>query len=254
MSISKKQTVINVEHLTFERNHEQIIHDFSFEINEGDYVGVIGPNGGGKTTLLRLLLGIIKPTAGKIEMLGGNPLDKNVRKKIGYVAQRGGNLDAQFPATVDEVIRSGRTPKLGIFGSFKSKDKKIINRIVKELEIEKLLFRSVSKLSGGERQKVLLARALVGEPKMLFLDEPVDGLDPNSRDHFYRILKKLNRSGMTILFVSHDVHSVSKEARSAICLKHQLVCHGKKACVIGTESLRDLFHPDMEDLRHHHDT
>ena len=254
MSIIKKQTVIHSEHVTFERNGEQIIHDFSFEIHEGDYVGVIGPNGGGKTTLLRLLLGIIKPTAGEITLLGGNPHDKNVRKKVGYVAQRGGNLDSQFPATVEEVIRSGRTPKLGIFGSFGSRDNKIVLRISKELEIENLLSRSVFKLSGGERQKVLLARALVGEPKMLFLDEPVDGLDPNSRDHFYRILKKLNRNGMTILFVSHDVHTVSKEARSAICLKHQLVCHGKKACVIGTESLRDLFHPDSADLRHHHDT
>lgn len=254
MSIGKKQIVIQAEHITFARNGEQIIHDFSFEIHAGDYVGVIGPNGGGKTTLLRLLLGIIKPTAGKIKLLGGSVRDKNVRWKIGYVAQRGGNLDSQFPATVAEVIHSGRTPKLGIFGSFESADKKIIQRIAKELEIENLLTRSVAKLSGGERQKVLLARALVGEPKMLFLDEPVEGLDPNSRDHFYRILKKLNRDGMTILFVSHDVHTVAKEARSAICLKHQMVCHGKKACVIGTETLRDLFHPDLADLHHHHDT
>lgn len=254
MSIKKKSIIIKAENVTFERNGEQIIHDFSFEIHAGDYVGVIGPNGGGKTTLLRLLLGIIKPTAGKIKLFGSSLSNNNVRKKIGYVAQRGGNLDTQFPATVAEIIRSGRTPQLGILKSFGIADKKIIQRIAKELEIENLLTRSVSKLSGGERQKVLLARALVGEPEMLFLDEPVDGLDPNSRDHFYRILKKLNRNGLTILFVSHDVHAVAKEARSAICLKHQMVCHGKKACVIGTETLRDLFHPDLADLHHHHDT
>ncbi len=238
----KNRIVIHVEDLTFERNGEDIIHDFSFDVRAGDYVGVIGPNGGGKTTLLRLLLGLMRPTHGAIEILGGAPTDRRVREQLGYVAQRGGNLDAQFPATVEEVIRSGAL------------NERVMKRVVKEMNVQHLMKRPMSRLSGGERQKVLLTRAIAREPKILFLDEPVDGLDPTSRDAFYALLRKLNQSGLTIIFVTHDVHTVAEEARSAICLKHQLVCHGHKACVIGQEKLRDLFHPDREEILAHHDT
>ena len=254
MPVKKKTPIISVKNLTFERGTEHVIHDFSFEIFAGDYVGVIGPNGGGKTTLLRLLLGLLPPHHGTISILGGRPTDRFVSKQVGYVAQRGGNIDAQFPATVEEVIRSGRTPRLGFFGRMHAKDEKAIKHAVTEMGIAALLKRPMYKLSGGERQKVLLARALVGEPKILFLDEPVDGLDPSSRDDFYKLLRKLNKDGLTIVFVSHDVHTVAEEANSAICLKHQLVCHGSKACLIEKEELKDLFHKDKKEILFHHDT
>lgn len=254
MSVKKSVPIIRVEHLLYERNGEDIIHDFSFEIQTGDYVGIIGPNGGGKTTLLKLLLGLLKPNHGSIELLGGSSTSASVRKQIGYVAQRGGNVDGQFPATVREVIRSGRTPKLGLFGSIKEKDERAMKHVVKEMGIESLMDRPLFKLSGGERQKVFLTRALVGEPKILFLDEPVDGLDPASRDDFYAVLRKLNKNGLTIILVSHDVHTVAKEANAAICLKHQLVCHGNKACMIGEDELKDLFHKDRKEILLHHDT
>lgn len=245
---------IKAHHLSFERNGENIVHEFSFEIPDGGYVGVIGPNGGGKTTLLRLLLGLNKPTHGTIEINGLAPTDARVRQEIGYVPQRGGNLDPLFPATVDEVIRSGRTARLGLMRSFGRTDERAVSKAVKALGIEKLLHRPLSHLSGGERQKVLLARALACEPKMLFLDEPVDGLDPLSRDQFYALLRKLNDDGMTIIFVTHDVHAIAEQADSALCLKHQLVCHGHKACYIDKDELQDLVHVDKEDLRKHHDT
>lgn len=247
-----KQSIIQATNLTFARNGEEIIHHFSFEIKEGDYVGVIGPNGGGKTTLIRLLLGLLVPTEGSIRMFDGTPTDAHIRKQIGYVAQRGGNIDSQFPATVEEVVRSGRTARLGLFGVFGSADEKAIAHAVEMMGIEKFMKRPIGRLSGGERQKVLLARALAGEPKILFLDEPVDGLDPASRDEFYNLLRKLNKDGLTIISVSHDVHTISQEARSAICLKHQLVCHGTKACLIGQEELKDLFHKDRKEILHHH--
>ncbi len=254
MSVSKKVPIIQVKHLIYERNGEHIINRFSFDIQAGDYVGIIGPNGGGKTTLLKLLLGLLKPHHGTIQLLGGSPMQASVRKQVGYVAQRGGNIDTQFPATVLEVIRSGRTPRLGLFGHMQEKDEKAIKHAIKEMGIESLLDRPLYKLSGGERQKVLLARALVGEPKILFLDEPVDGLDPASRDDFYALLRKLNKDGLTIILVSHDVHTVAKEANAAICLKHQLVCHGNKACMIGEDELKDLFHKDRKEILLHHDT
>jgi len=253
MPHKKKTPIIHATNLTFTRNGEEIIHHFTFDVHAGDYVGVIGPNGGGKTTLIRLLLGLLRPTQGSIEVLGGSPTERRIRKQIGYVAQRGGHIDAQFPATVNEVVRSGRTSQLGLFGRLSAKDEKAIQNAISVMGIRAYLNRPIGKLSGGERQKVLLARALVSEPKILILDEPVDGLDPTSRDEFYTLLRKLNKDGLTIISVSHDVHTVAHEARSAICLKHQLVCHGSKACVIGKEELQDLFHKDRKELlKHHH--
>ncbi len=246
--------VIDVSELTFERNGEDVIHHFSFQISEGDYVGVIGPNGGGKTTLLRLLLGLTRPTTGTIRLFGKHPTDRGVRRDVAYVAQRGGSLDSQFPATVREVIRAGRTPRLGLFRPFGAADEKAVRRAVKELDIERLLDRPMARLSGGERQKVLLARALAGEPRLLILDEPTDGLDPGSRDEFYALLRKLNKGGLTIVFVSHDVHAVAQEAGAAICLKHNLVCHGEKACLIDRQELHNLFHASRAELLTHHDT
>mgnify|MGYP002631664520 CR=1 FL=1 len=252
MPVESPTPVVRATNLSYARNGEEIIHRFSFEILAGDYVAVIGPNGGGKSTLLRLMLGLLPPTGGSVEVLGGPATDACVRRQIGYVAQRGGNLDPLFPATVEEVVRSGRMPHVGLFGRFKEHDEEAITRAAREMGLEDLWKRPLSKLSGGERQKVLLARAMAGEPKILCLDEPTDGLDPLSRDGFYDMLRRINASGVTIVFVSHDIHAVAREARSAICLKHQLVCHGDSACHIGREELRDLFHPDREDMLSHH--
>jgi zinc transport system ATP-binding protein len=254
MRITKASTIIEAKHLTFTRNDEEVLHDFSFAIHEGDYVGVIGPNGGGKTTLLRLLLGLEKPTSGGIKILGGSPIKWTVRQQIGYVAQRGGSLDNQFPATVEEVVKAGRTPRLGWLGVWRKTDTCAVDKAMKEMNIEKLRERPMSRLSGGERQKVMLARAMAAEPKILFLDEPVDGLDPQSREDFYKLLRSINKRGVTIIFVSHDVHAISREAGSALCLKHQLVCHGNKSCHIQGTQLRDLFHETHENLVHHHAT
>ncbi len=244
MRVKKASTIIEAKNLSFSRNGEEVLHDFSFAIPEGDYVGVIGPNGGGKTTLLRLLLGLEKPTSGSLKVLG----------TVGYVAQRGGTLDSQFPATVEEVVRAGRTAKLGWFGRWKKIDETAVDKAMAEMKITKLRARPLSRLSGGERQKVLLARAMAAEPQILFLDEPVDGLDPQSRDDFYKLLRVINKRRVTIIFVSHDVHAMTREASSALCLKHQLVCHGDKACHIAGQQLRDLFHQSSAELLHHHDT
>ncbi len=246
--------IITATNLSYIRNHEMLIQDFSFEIRTGDYVGVIGPNGGGKTTLLRLLLGLLKPTSGEIHVLEGKPTDVSVRKQIGYVPQRGGNLDLQFPATVEEVVRSGRTTQLGFLEHHGGTHEQIVQQTMMEMGIDELQGRPISQLSGGERQKVLLARAMVAQPKILYLDEPLDGLDPASRETFYEQLRHINEAGVTIIFVSHDVHAIAKEANSAICLKHQLVCHGDNACHIDRRQLRDLFHPDREDILSHHHT
>ncbi len=252
MSLNKTNSIISVSNLTYQTHGADVISDFSFEIPKGAYVGIIGPNGGGKTTLLRLILGLIKPSKGTIQILGRDISDSSVRKCIGYVAQRGGNLDPLFPATVEEVVKSGRTPRSGLLNSYGKEDEDAVQKVMNHLGIQKLAKRPLSRLSGGERQKVLLARAMAGEPKILCLDEPVDGLDPLSRTEFYELLRHIHGEGVTILFVSHDVHTIAKEADSAICLKHDLVCHGAEACHIGKGDMHDLYHADRMDILKHH--
>ncbi|MBI4457626.1 metal ABC transporter ATP-binding protein [Candidatus Uhrbacteria bacterium] len=251
--MSVKKPAIAVENLTFERNGEVLFDDFSFEIQSGSYVAIIGPNGGGKTTLVRIMLGLTKPTAGAIRIFGV-PIDILLaRRRIGYVPQFGGLLDANFPATADEVVSASRVQVLGSWRRFGPADAKAVASAFKSMEIERLRERTIASLSGGERQRVLLARALAAEADILVLDEPMGGLDPASREDFYASLRKLNKSGKTILFVTHDVHRIAVEADSAICLRHELVCHGSKACLVTGQAWRNIYHANKAELSEHAD-
>ncbi len=235
--------IIEAENLSYERGGEMIIDGFSFQIERGQFVGIIGPNGGGKSTLLKLIIGLLQPTGGSVKLFGKNPQSKEARRRMAYVAQRGGNIDGQFPATVEEVVRSGLA--LRSHGS--------VDRALKALEITALRLRTLSHLSGGERQRVLLARALVSDPELLVLDEPTDGLDPESRDDLFATLRKLKKERhVTILFVSHDVHVVAREADAALCLRHELICHGHEACYLKRNDLRNVFHAHHEEIAQHH--
>jgi zinc transport system ATP-binding protein len=247
----KKPAAIAADNLTFTRNGERLLDRFSFEIPSGAYVAVIGPNGSGKTTLMHLLLGLVKPADGSVELFGRPPDDPRSRRRVGYVPQRGGTLDPSFPATAEELVNAGRSQALGIWKHFGPEDREAVDRAFEVLDIGHLRRRTISALSGGELQRVLLARALSTDPDLLILDEPVEGLDVDSRAGFHAALKKLNRQGRTILFVTHEVHTIAKEADAAICLRHELVCHGTKACVITGGHLRNLYHGSHEEMAEH---
>ena len=244
--------VISTKNLSFLRNGEFLFKDFSFDIAAGSYVAIIGPNGGGKTTFLQVLLGLTEPTSGSVQLFGLPISDRRARRRIGYVPQRGGLIDQTFPASVEEVVFAGRTQLLRFFLSRTKEDQDQMEKAMDLLGIAVLKKRVMSSLSGGERQRVLLARALCADPDLLILDEPVDGLDPASREEFYGALRRIHTQGKTILFVTHDVHRIASEADSAICLRHELVCHGKKACHIGEEELRNIYHKNHLELSEHH--
>ena len=243
---------LEVKNLSFARNHETLIEDFSFSVQPGEYVAVIGPNGGGKTTLLRMLLHLESPSSGSIDIFGEDNTHASALRRVGYIPQRGGLIDAMFPATTEEVVRAGRSQVLGFWNPFSKKDEAVVDHALDVMGITHLRYRVIASLSGGERQRVLLARALASEPGLLFLDEPVDGLDPESREEFYATLKRINKTGTAILFVTHDVHRIAKEADSAICLRHELVCHGEKHCVISGRELRNMKHGSHKELLEHH--
>jgi zinc transport system ATP-binding protein len=246
------EPIIVADNLSFIRNGEVLFNDFSFDVKPGSYVAVIGPNGGGKTTLMRVLLGLTKPTSGSVMIFGRPPTHPEARRRIGYVPQRGGLIDQMFPATAEEVVAAGRAQRDGLRNFFAKNDRHAIDDAFSVMRIEHLKYRPIGSLSGGERQRVLLARALAAEPDLLVLDEPVDGLDPASREEFYDALRRINTLGKTILFVTHDVHRIAREAVSAICLRHELVCHGVKACHISGRRLRNIHHGTRAELAEHH--
>ena len=198
--------LITVSDLTLGYESKVIIRDLSFKVNRGDYIYIVGENGSGKTTLIKTLLKIQSPVSGKIEYE-----DDLIRKGIGYLPQQS-NIQKDFPATVWEIVLSGRQKKRGLRPFYSREDKAAANECIKRMELGDLTKSSYRDLSGGQQQRVLLARALCTEGDLLILDEPVSGLDPKIMEEMYALIESLNREGITIIMISHDISAASRYA------------------------------------------
>lgn len=203
--------ILKVKNLGYILNGIVILENISFEIHENELVSIIGPNGGGKTTLLKLILGINKPTSGTIEFH-----DRNI--SIGYLPQRKTDL-FDFPISVYDFILLARYG--GVLKSFTEDDHKKTIKTVMKVGIEKLLKKRLSNLSGGELQKVLLARAIVNDPQLLILDEPTSFIDVKSQNEFYNLLFELKEK-MSIILVTHDLGAISTKINRIICLNKSI--------------------------------
>lgn len=193
----------------------------NFSLNKGDYLYIIGDNGSGKSTLMKGILGLRKPMEG--EIVFGDGLKQN---EIGYMPQQT-IVQKDFPASVEEIVMSGCLSRSGLRPFFSKQDRMLADEMLAKMEILDLKKRSYRELSGGQQQRVLLARALCSTRKMLLLDEPVAGLDPETTEEFYELIKKLNREeGVTIIMVSHDMHAVSKYASHILNLVKEPVFFG----------------------------
>lgn len=215
---------IEVKNLTLSYGDEPVITDLSFNVEYGDYICIVGENGSGKTTLVKSLLGLIQPTSGSI-----NFADKKGRRGIGYLPQQQ-KIQRDFPASVIEVVHTGFVGS-GLFSfDFGDRKKRKAHDIMHNLGLEhNLASKCFSELSGGQQQKVLLARALCATEKILLLDEPVTGLDPVSTAEMYQTIKKLNGQGMTVIMISHDVKSAVSEAGKILHISHNEVFFGTSA-------------------------
>lgn len=215
------ETVIELINVTLEQNGASVLHDVNVQIQARDFVGIVGPNGGGKTTLLRIMLGLIKPSKGDVKLLGEDP--SKTRHRAGYVPQHI-DFDPMFPATVQDVVLTGRLTSSRLFGRYTREDKTHAAECLDKVGLESLIGRSFNALSGGERQRVLIARALASDPEILFLDEPTSNVDADVGNHLYSILGELNKN-VTIALVSHDLAFVGKAVKSILCVNHHVNSH-----------------------------
>ncbi len=211
---------VEIKNVSIKFNDLSVLHDINLSVKENDFMAIIGPNGGGKSTLLKIILGLLTPDTGDVKIFGNEP--DRVRDLIGYLPQSI-SFDPEFPINVFDTVLSGRYK--GLFKGYSKEDKKAVIKALKEVELLELKDRQISKLSGGQIQRVFIARAIVREPKLLIMDEPMSSIDPEMQNSFYELLSKL-KNKMAIILVSHDVGAVSSQVNKIACLNRELFFHG----------------------------
>lgn len=219
--------LLEVNGLCFGYNSMEVLNDISFRVRKGDYLGIVGPNGSGKSTLVRAILGLVQPGRGDITLFGASLPRFSEWRKVGYLPQRLKFFNPNFPGTVEEVVHLGllagkRFPKARTKG-----DDEAVERTLALMGITGIKRRLIGDLSGGQQQRVLLARAMVSEPELLILDEPTTALDPETREHFYTLLRDLNRERNTsVILVTHDTWSIGKYATRFLYLDKKVIFDG----------------------------
>lgn len=199
-------SILTGSNLSLGYEGKEIIKDISFAINKGDYLCIVGENGAGKSTLMKTILGLIEPIKG--EVVFGDGLNKN---EIGYLPQQT-IVQRDCPASVEEIVLSGCQGRMGIRPLYSKEEKQLAKDNMERMNISHLAKRCYRELSGGQQQRVLLARALCAARKILLLDEPVAGLDPKAMAELYELIEKLNKEGITVIMISHDIAVAIKYA------------------------------------------
>ena len=246
-SFPLNEPVIKLTNVNYAYRRDQaVLQNVNLIINRGESCCILGPNGGGKTTLLRLLLGFLTPDSGTVEILGTQVC--NVRHKIGYMPQVQ-NIDSIFPVSVLEVVMTGTL--CGTFGVFFNAGKrKIAMEMLEKMRITHLAKRGFNEISGGEKQRVLIARALASKPEILLLDEPTANIDPGAEQCFYEMLDELQKD-LTLLTVSHDLGFVNRNISKIICVNKFVKIHAPAD--FGTDKISEIYHHDMKMVEHSHD-
>ena len=237
--------IISFKDVDFYYNSDPILKDVNLEIHPGEFVSIIGPNGGGKTSLLLLALGMLRPNRGTVQVFGRAP--ERERSRLGYVPQFT-RFDPLFPVTVYDVVQMGR---LGRFwtGPYSKEDREAALAALEQVGLGELRRRSFAELSGGQRQRVLIARALATEPEILLLDEPTANVDRLATDKLYELLVDLNQR-LTVVLVSHDLGIVSRFVSSVVCVNKTVLTH--PVSELTGEMIRDLYGGEIALVRHDH--
>ena len=223
--LKTSQPLVEIKNLYAGYQYEVVLEDINLTIEQDDFIGLIGPNGGGKTTLLRVLLGLLEPKSGSIMVMGETP--EKGRRQIGYVPQFA-EYDAEFPISVRDVVRMGRLSSQRLFKPYSTEDDRVVDERLDWVGMLEYQDRAIRELSGGQRQRVYIARALTTNPALLVLDEPTISVDIEARTQIYELLHKINQEGVTIFLVTHDLNVISSYVKTIGCLNRKLHYHGEK--------------------------
>ena len=237
---------VSFEQVNFAYNHVKVLEDISLEIEAEEFFGIIGPNAAGKSTLLKLMLGMLKPDSGQIRVLGRSPQDAS--RQIGYVPQAP-SFPRDFPITVEDVVLLGCQGTGLQMGGFSKQARQLAHTALEVVEIEKLAGLPIAELSGGQVQRMLIARALAGQPEILVLDEPTANIDVQAEENIFSLLKQYNEH-MTIIVVSHDIAFISGYVKRVGCLNTRLICHETES--ISGKTIEELYGAPVKMIHHAH--
>ncbi|MDR5682764.1 MAG: metal ABC transporter ATP-binding protein [Armatimonadota bacterium] len=252
-SAARGTPVAELEHVCFDYGTERVLDHVNLVVRRGDFLGIIGPNGSGKTTLLRVMLGLLRPCCGHVRLFGQDIREFRDWHRIGYVPQKAVAFESRFPASVFEVVVSGRTGRVGLGRRFGPADYEAAERALETVGMAAHRDRLVGRLSGGEQQRVFIARALASEPDLLVLDEPTVGVDVEAQERFYGLLRHLNRDlGTTLVLVSHDIGVVAQEVTQLACLNRSLFFHGSPEEALRSGALEQLYRAQSLVVAHRH--
>ncbi|MEJ2695858.1 MAG: ABC transporter ATP-binding protein [Candidatus Sulfobium sp.] len=244
-------SALEVEGLTVAVKGKKVLRDINFTLEEGIFLGIVGPNGGGKTTLIRTILGLLKPASGSVRVFGQRPGSTLAQSGIlGYLPQHQ-NIDPNFPATALDIVLMGRYRAAGFLKWPGKKDREKALQCLTIMGAEELRNRQYSQMSGGQQQRVSIARALAADPRMLVLDEPSTGIDVVGQEDFYHLLKGLQKKmNLTILMVSHDIGSVTSYVDEISCLNISLHYHGNPLGALDEKVMTSLYGKSVDLLVH----
>lgn len=237
---------VSLSNVSFSYGENVVLTDVNMTVDHKDFLSIVGPNAGGKSTLLKLILGLLKPDTGTVMVYGRPPV--HARSRIGYMPQKA-NLDGMFPVNVLDVVLMGRLGTRTIWGPFRRNDHDAAHQALKLVEMESFAKRAFSDLSGGQQQRVLIARALVSDPELLILDEPTSNVDVAVENELFDLLGQLNKR-MTILLVTHDLGFVSSRVEKVACVNRRVLSH--PTCDISKEIINEIYGTDVRMVRHDH--
>jgi zinc transport system ATP-binding protein len=234
--------ILEIKHVDFAYNGEPVLQDINLEIHQGDFTAMIGPNGGGKTTLLKLILGLVKPGKGDIRVLGRSP--EQASPGIGYVPQDV-HINRKFPITALDVVLMGKLDPQKRWVRKSASNRQDAIAALERLDMDRYANKKIGELSGGQRQRVFIARALVTQPELLLLDEPTASIDTRGQAEFFSLLKDLN-TDITIFVVSHDLLVISRYVKSVACVNQKLHYHAQAE--ITGDMLETMYPCTVEDV------
>lgn len=248
-----REKIVDVNNVTFSYGDNLVLNSINLFIKEGDFVGIIGANGSAKSTLLKLMVGLLKPDKGNIKLFGKNIEKFKDYKKIGYISQDVREFNRNFPATVEEIVGANLYSSLGFFKKLNKMGKEKINKALSIVGMEDYRNKLIGNLSGGQKQRVFIARALVNDPQIIFMDEPLVGVDFKSQRSFYTLMENLNKNhNITLVMVSHDIGIISKKVNRIFCLGKGKVYTHNVDKEFNIKDLKNVYGEDMNILFHEH--